>query len=32
MQNGKILPKKVPILKRTFKVPIISAILGLLIP
>ena len=32
MKNGRILPAKIPISKRTFKVPIISAILGLLIP
>jgi hypothetical protein len=32
MMNGKILPQKIPITKRTFKIPIISAILGVLIP
>jgi hypothetical protein len=32
MKNGHILKKKIPISKRTFKVPIISAILGILIP
>jgi len=32
MKNGLLLRKKVPITKRTFKIPIISAILGLLIP
>jgi hypothetical protein len=32
MQNGKILKSKIPIKKRTFKIPLISAIMGLLIP
>lgn len=32
MKNGIILPTKIPIAKRTFKIPILSAILGLLIP
>lgn len=32
MMNGKIMKQKTPISKRTFKIPIISAILGLLIP
>jgi len=32
MQNGLILKKKIPIVKKTFKIPVISAILGLLIP
>jgi hypothetical protein len=32
MVNGKILPQKIPIAKKTFKIPLISAILGVLIP
>ena len=32
MQNGLLLPYKVPILTRTFKVPLISATMGILIP
>lgn len=32
MRNGIILPQKIPIRTRTFKFPLISAILGLLIP
>jgi|JI61114C2RNA_FD_contig_31_6681197_length_1247_multi_3_in_0_out_0_1 hypothetical protein len=32
MTNGQILPQKVPIAQRTFKIPLISAVMGLLIP
>lgn len=32
IKNGKILATKIPITRRIFKVPIISAIIGLLIP
>jgi hypothetical protein len=32
MANGCMLPQKIPVSQRTFKIPIISAILGLLIP
>jgi hypothetical protein len=32
MQNGLILPTKIPISQRKFKIPLISAVMGLLIP
>jgi len=32
MKNGSILPQKIPISIRTFKIPLMSAILGTLIP
>jgi hypothetical protein len=32
MQNGLILPSKIPINRRKFKIPLISAVMGLLIP
>jgi len=32
MQNGLILDQKIPIATRVFKIPLISAVLGLLIP
>lgn len=32
MANGKILPFKIPIVKKVFKIPLISAVIGLLIP
>lgn len=32
MVGGKILPQKIPVSKRTFKIPFISAVIGLLIP
>lgn len=32
MQNGIILPQKVPIAKKTYRLPLLSAICGALIP
>ena len=32
MAIGQILTQKIPLSKRTFKIPLISAIIGLLIP
>lgn len=32
MANGKILHQPVPIMRKTFRMPLISAILGILIP
>jgi hypothetical protein len=32
MMNGAILSQKIPVAQRTFKIPLISAVLGLLIP
>lgn len=32
MQNGIILNQKIPISRRTFKIPLLSSIIGLLIP
>lgn len=32
MANGKILPQPIPISRKTFRMPLISAILGILIP
>ena len=32
MQNGMLLPQPVPILTKTFRIPLISAIIGILIP
>ena len=32
MQNGTILSQKVPVATRTFKIPLISSVIGLLIP
>jgi hypothetical protein len=32
MVNGKILPQPIPISRKKFRVPLISAILGVLIP
>lgn len=32
MQNGILLPAPVPLRRKTFRVPLISAILGILIP
>ena len=32
MQNGTILPRRVPLVQKTFRIPLISAILGVLIP
>ena len=32
MVNGHILPAKIPILRRTFKLPLISSVMGILIP
>jgi hypothetical protein len=32
MKNGKLLDTPVPVMKRTFRVPLISAICGILIP
>lgn len=32
MQNGQILPHRVPLTQKKFRVPLISAILGVLIP
>ena len=31
MQNGQILPSKVPVYIKKFKIPLISSVLGLLI-
>ena len=32
MLNGLILQQKIPISRRTFKIPLLSAVIGLLIP
>jgi hypothetical protein len=32
MQGGVILQTKIPIAQRTFKIPLISSVLGVLIP
>ena len=32
MQNGKILRQKIPLTKKTFRLPFLSAICGALIP
>ena len=32
MANGKILPQPVPVMRKKFRIPLISAILGILIP
>lgn len=32
MLNGLIQPYKIPVLSRTFKIPLMSAIMGILIP
>ena len=32
MQNGKLLPAKIPLTKKTFRLPFISSICGVLIP
>jgi hypothetical protein len=32
MINGIIIPQKIPISRKTFKIPLISAVMGLLIP
>jgi len=32
MQNGKILPQRIPLTKKTFRLPLLSAICGVLIP
>lgn len=32
MIGGRITPQKIPVSKRTFKIPFISAVIGLLIP
>lgn len=32
MLNGVILPQKIPVWRRTFKIPLLSATMGLLIP
>ena len=32
MLNGVILPQKLPVARRTFKIPLLSAVMGMLIP
>jgi hypothetical protein len=32
MQNGLLLPQKIPLTKKTFRLPFLSAICGALIP
>ena len=32
MMNGVILPSPIPLARKTFRIPLISAILGILIP
>ena len=32
MQNGTILPQPIPLTRKTFRMPLLSAILGVLIP
>jgi hypothetical protein len=32
MQNGVILPTKIPVSQRTFKIPLLSSVIGLNIP